>query len=334
MGEVRTIKKILVTVDYSGETWEKLAGALIPAEIVRLGHSDTPGILNAIQDVDAAILGGDITLEELRAARQIKWIHCDHAGLNNSAHPEIFERGIILTSSSGRSAPVLAEHAFFFMLSLVYGSRAIEDNQRSHVWQNISENRRGLITKTLGIIGMGKTGKEIAKRAKIFGMRVLGYSRSSGEIPEGVEKMYREEQGDTIDPLLRECDIIVLSVSLSDKTWHLIDERAFGLMKPTAYLVNMARGAVVDQDALYRALAGGRIAGAGSDVFEEEPLPSSSPLWDLPNMIITSHNTPAVADRNGFSLRVIIDNIKAFREGGVFKNALDARDVYTRNRTL
>jgi phosphoglycerate dehydrogenase-like enzyme len=332
MGGPGTLQKALVTVNYSDEHYNRLAAALAPADIIRRKHSDTPAIVEAIGDVDAAILGGDITREELEAAKRIRWIHCDHAGLNDSAHPELFERGILLTSSSGRSAPALAEHAFFLMLSLVYDSRAIEANQRSHIWKNISENRRGLITKTLGIIGMGKTGREIARRGAAFGMRILGYSRTSGELPEGVERMYYEDRGDAIDPLLRECDIIALAVRLSDKTYHLIDERAFDLIKPSAYLVNMARGSVVDEQALYRALAEKRIAGAGSDVFEQEPLPPDSPLWDLPNMIITSHNTPAVADRNGFSLGVIIDNINAFREGRPMRNVLDARDVYTKNR--
>lgn len=330
MSEVQTIKKVLVTVPYKGRYWETLAAALAPAEIIHVTpHKDNPKVKESIGEADVAILGGDISSGELAAGKNLKWIHCDHAGLNKSAHPEVFERGIILTSSAGRSGPVLAEHAFFFMLSLLYDSRTIEKNQRSHKWEKIYEERRGLITKTIGVIGLGNTGKEVVKRAKAFGMRVLGYDRNLFEVPEGIDKAYFKDQGENIDELLKESDIVVLAVRLSDETFHLINERAFDLMKNTAYLVNMARGSVVDEKALYQALIDKKIAGAGCDVFEIEPLPEKSPLWDLPNMLITSHNTPAVADRDGFSLGVICDNIKLFREGKPLRNALDVRDVYT-----
>jgi phosphoglycerate dehydrogenase-like enzyme len=331
VSEDRAIKKVLLTLNWAPAYREKLEALLSPAEIVYAGHHDTGAVLEAIKDVDVAILGGDISGEALRTAKQIKWIHCDHAGLNASNHPEIYERGIILTSSSGRSAPVLAEHVFFLMLSLVYDSRLIETHQRGHVWKNISEGRqKGLITRTMGIIGLGKTGMEVVKRGNAFGMRMLGYTRTARDtVPDGIEKLYCQEKGEPVDGLLRESDVVVLTTSLSDKTYHLIDERAFSLMKPTAFLINLSRGSVVDEKALYRALADRRIAGAGSDVFEQEPLPADSPLWDLPNMIITSHSTPAVADRNGFSLQVICDNVRAFREGRPLRNRQDERDIYT-----
>jgi phosphoglycerate dehydrogenase-like enzyme len=333
MSEARSINKVLSTLNWAPAHWEKLEALLAPAEIVCVNHRDTAGVGEAIKDVDVALLGGDISREMLQAAKRVKWIHCDHAGLNASNHPEIHERGIILTSSSGRSAPVLAEHVFFLMLSLTYDSRLIETHQRGHIWKNISEGRqKGLITRTMGIIGLGKTGMEVVKRGKAFGMRILAYTRSARDtVPDGIEKLYCQEKGESIDDLLRESDIVVLTASLSDKTYHLIDERAFSLMKPAAFLVNLSRGAVVDEKALYQALVSKRIAGAGSDVFENEPLPPDSPLWDLPNMIITSHSTPAVADRNGFSLQVICDNVRAFREGRPLRNQQDKRDIYTKD---
>jgi phosphoglycerate dehydrogenase-like enzyme len=308
-----------------------LTPLLAPAEIVYANHHDVPAVLEAIEDVDVALLGGDLSLEMLRVAKQVKWVHCDHAGLNASNHPEIHDRGIILTSSSGRSAPVLAEHVFFLLLSLIYDSRLIDANQRGHIWKNISENRqKGAITRTMGIIGLGKTGLEVLKRARAFGMPVLAYTRTARDTPEGVGKLYCEERGDTVDELLKQSDVVVLTTSLSDKTYHLIDEHRLGLMQPTAFLINMARGAVVDENALYKALVNKQIAGCGSDVFETEPLPADSPLWDLPNMIITSHSTPAVADRNGFSLQILSDNVRLFREGKPLRNQQDRRDIYTK----
>lgn len=331
MGEARTIKKVLATVPYTGEHWDTLVKALEPAEIVRVKHSDTAAVLEAIKNVDVAIVSGDVSVEMLNAAKNIKWIHGDFAGLNGSAHPEIFEREIILSSSAGRSAEVLAEHAFYFMLSLVYDSRTLEKNQQAHVWDNraIAE-KRGLITRTLGIIGYGNTGKHLVKLARAFGMKILVYSRSARPAPEGVTKFYSQEKGDTIDELLKESDIVTLSMSLSDNTKHMIDERALSLMKPTAYLINMARGPVVDEKALYNALVNGTIAGCGSDVFEKEPLPPESPLWNLPNIYITPHNTPAVQDKVGASLRYILENIKHYKAGEPLINILDKRDLYTK----
>jgi len=331
MSTLRTIRKALVTVNYKGEHWDTLAKALEPAEIVRVNHTDQGAIMDAIKDADVAILSGDVTREMLNNAKNIKWIHGDAAGLNNSAHPEIYERGIILTSSAGRSAEVLAEHAFYFMLSFIYDTRSLEKNQRDHVWDRQAiEERRGLITKTLGIIGYGNTGKNLVKLARAFGMKILVYSRSARPVPEGVARYYSRENGDTIDELLKESDIITLSMSLSDSTKYMIDERAFSLMKPTAFLINMARGPVVDEDALYKALVNKKISGCGSDVFEKEPLPADSPLWDLPNIYITPHNTPAVQDKTAASLRYILDNIRRYKAGEALVNVLDKRDLYTK----
>jgi phosphoglycerate dehydrogenase-like enzyme len=331
MSETRIIKKVFSTEPYTDWHWDKLVDALGPEiEIARAKHSDTAAVKEGIKDADVAILAGDISLEILGAAKNLQWVHCDHAGVNNSAHPEIFQRGIFLTSSSGRSASVLAEHIFFLMLSLIYNSRVLEQQQRDHNWNNLYRERRGLCTKTLGIIGMGYTGKALAVRAKAFGMNVLGYGRIPGQIPEGVERMWFADQGDTIEGLLKESDIVVLTVRLSDETYHLIDERALGLMKPAAYLVNMARGAVVDEKALHKALVNKTIAMAASDVFESEPLQKDSPLWDLPNFVITPHCTPEVPDLALNGLTIICENIKRYQEGIPLLNCLAARDVYTK----
>jgi phosphoglycerate dehydrogenase-like enzyme len=330
MSTTRIIKTVFSTEPYTDWHWDKLICALgSGVEIVRARHSDIQGVREGIKDADVAILAGDISREILAAARKLKWVHCDHSGVNNSAHPEIFERGILLTSSAGRSAAVLAEHIFYLMLSLIYDSRTLEQQQRDHNWNNLYRERRGLYSKTIGIIGMGYTGKTLAVRAKAFGMTVMGYGRTPGPVPEGVDNMWYADNGDTIDPLLKESDIVVLTLRLSDETWHLIDERALGLMKPTAFMINMSRGAVVDEAALYKALVNKTIAMAASDVFEAEPLPKESPLWDMPNFVITPHCTPEVPDLALNGLNIICENIKRYREGSPLLNCLTARDVYT-----
>ncbi|GHT67570.1 3-phosphoglycerate dehydrogenase [Spirochaetia bacterium] len=330
MGEAHTIKKVFTTEPYTDWHWDKLVEALGPVEIVRARHDDIPDVKEKIKDADVAIMAGDISAEVLAAGKNLKWVHCDHAGANNSAHPEIFQRGIYLTASAGRSAPVLAEHIFFLMLSLIYNSRELEQQQRAHSFNNLYRDRRGLYTKTIGILGLGHTGKALATRAKAFGMTVLGYDREALEVPPGVDKAYFADKGQNIDEILKASDIVVLAVRLSDETYHLIDDRALHLMKPTAYLVNMARGAVVDQAALHKALVNKTIAMAASDVFDPEPLPKDSPLWDLPNFVITPHCTPEIPDLALSGLNIICDNIKLYREGKPLRNQLDARDVYTK----
>jgi phosphoglycerate dehydrogenase-like enzyme len=324
------ITTVLTTVAYSGNHMERLRTAFAPAEFIHLSRSDDLGIASALERADVAVLAGDLDERFLRAPR-LRWIHCDHAGLNKSARPEVFDRGMLVTSSAGRSSPVLAEHAMLFMLALSFNFPAFLDAQREHRWGIPGQDAlRGLFGKTVGIAGLGNTGLELAVRAKAFGMRVLGYRRRATETPPGVDRLYSADRGDALDELLQESDFVVLAVPLSDATHHLIGERELRLMKPAAYLVNMARGAVIDEAALVRALYEGWIAGAGLDTFTQEPLPPESPLWEAPHTLITPHTTPQVPDRTGRSLDIICENVRRYRAGEPLINALTPEDVYSR----
>jgi phosphoglycerate dehydrogenase-like enzyme len=317
----------LVTVRWADTYLVKLEQALQPAEIVHT--QDAAEIASTLARADVAILSSDLD-DRFADAPRLRWIHCDHAGLNKSARPWVFERGLLVTSSSGRSAPALAEHAILFMLLFAYRYPSFLEAQRQHRWGFDGQDQlRGLIGKTIGIVGLGNTGREIATRAQAMGMRVLGYRRSAEAVP-GVDRLYASEHGDTLDDLLRESDFVVLATSLSDATYHLIGARELGLMKSTAVLVNMARGAVIDETALIDAMRAGRIAGAGLDTFAQEPLPPDSPLWDLPNVLITPHTTPQVPDRTGRSFEMIAENIRRYRAGERLLNLLTPDDIYTK----
>jgi phosphoglycerate dehydrogenase-like enzyme len=242
----------------------------------------------------------------------------------------VFARGLLVTSSSGRSADALAEHALFFMLNHAYRVRDVIAAQAAHRWD--SAGRQSLIAlrgQTLGIVGVGKTGRSLAIKAHAFGMRVLGFRRSD-QPAEGVDRMYSLERGDSIDDLLRESDCVVLATPLSDATHGLIGARELGLMKPSAYLVNMARGSVIDEPALIEALRAGTIAGAGLDVFEREPLPSDSPLWDMPNVLITPHATPAQPEKLSYCYDVVTENVRRYRAGEPLLNQLRPDEVWTK----
>lgn len=321
---------VLTTLDYQGAHWESLVEALEGAEILRFANPQCDGFDAALDRADVAILAKDPDLQILCAPR-LQWIHVDHAGLNRAARPEAFREGLVVTGAAGRSAPVLAEHALFFALALAYRYPAFLDAQRAHRWGVPGqEDLRGLYGRTMGIVGLGNTGKALAVRAKTFGMHVLGYRRSSAEPPPGVDRLYSVEARDSLDPLLEQSDFIVLALGLSDRTHHLIGRRELGLIGPNGFLINMARGPVVDEAALIEALYSGQIAGAGLDTFQVEPLPAESPIWDAPNTLITPHVTPAVPDRTGRSLDIIRENIRRFRAGEPMLNVLTPEDRYTR----
>jgi phosphoglycerate dehydrogenase-like enzyme len=324
------IKKVLVTVEYDEENLAKLLKALEPAEVILCSPKDDEKIRKALAEVDAAILGSDLD-ERFFHAPNLKWVHCDHAGLNKSMKPEVFDKGILLSSSAGLSSPALAEHNLMFMLNLSFHTREYMDAQRSHQWGVEGQDGfRCLYGKTVSIIGIGNNGMELARRVSALEMRVLGYGRRRMEKLPGFDEQYSAEAGDSIDPLLRQSDFVALNVPLTNDTYHMITARELSLMKPTAYLINMARGPVVDERALIEALRTGEIAGAGLDVFDNEPLEADSPLWDMPNVYITPHCTPQVPSRTGRSLEIIIDNISCFRRGEPLRNQQQRIDIFTK----
>lgn len=321
---------VLTTLAYQGAHWNGLAAALEGAEVLRFDGPDAPGFDAAVARADVAILRKDPEPSVLAAPR-LRWIHIDHAGLNRAARPEAFREGLVITGSSGRSSPVLAEHALFFALALAYRYPTFLDAQRAHRWGiEGQDDLRGLYGRTMGIIGLGNTGTELAVRAKSFGMRVLGYRRRATAVPPGVDELFSADSGNGLDALLERSDFVVLCLGLSDKTHHLIGKRELGLIGPQGYLINMARGPVVDEAALIEALQQGVIAGAGLDTFEVEPLPEASALWDAPNTLITPHVTPAVPDRTQRSLDIICENIRRFKASEPLLNVLTREDQYTR----
>ena len=325
------IAQVLATVQWPARHIESLRDALRPASLIVCRPDQVAEIAAALAHCDVAILSGDFD-DKFMSAPHLRWIHCDHAGLNQSARPWVFEKGLVVTGSAGRSSPVLAEHAIFFMLALAYQFPAFYQAQREHRWGIPGQDRlRGLFGRTVGIMGLGHIGMELAARAKAFGMRVLAYRRGRAAKPPCIDALYSADAGDGFESLLRESDFVVLAMPLNDETWHLIGASEFSVMKPSAFLVNMARGQLVDEEALIGALRSGAIAGAGLDCTAIEPLPVTSPLWDLPNVLITPHTTPQVADRDQRSLEIVLENVRRYRSGELLLNQLTARDVFTKS---
>ena len=328
------IKKVLCTAAISEENKKRLCTALGEAEVIFVPSSAKKRIAEAGADVDAAIFEGNLDKSVL-ASPNLKWIHCCCAGVENSAIPEVFERNIVLTSSAGRSASALAEHALLFIMALTYDLPGLGRAQAEHKWSTGQgdSGRTGLYGKTVGIIGLGNTGREVARLCKGFRMTVLGWRRSRRPVPN-VDQVFASNAGEGIDEILHRSDYVVLCAELNNDTWHLMGSREFAQMKKSAYLVNVGRGSLIDESAMTDALKNGIIAGAGLDTFETEPLPERSSLWDLPNVMITPHVTPMLPDREERMLAYVFENIKAYLESGAFVNRVMPCSMLTKNQHL
>ena len=322
-------------VPFKGAHWERLVEAIRPDRLVAVDGTDTAAVAAALAEAEVAILAGDLDARHV-AAPKLRWIHCDHAGLTKSARPEVFRRGLVVTGSAGRSGPALAEHVLMFALILCSRYPDFYEAQKRHEWRRAPgmADLRALYGRTIGILGMGHTGVALAARARAFEMRVLGYRRRDLPPPPGVERVWSADKGETIDEILKEADVLALVLNLSDATHRLIGARDIALMKPSAIIVNLARGGVVDTDALVAALEEGRLAGAGLDVTDPEPLPPGHRLWDTPNVLITPHFTAALPDKIDRSLDVIAENFRRWRAGEPMLNRMTEEDIWTVDRAL
>ncbi|HEY4201977.1 MAG TPA: D-2-hydroxyacid dehydrogenase [Devosiaceae bacterium] len=329
-GQMRTISKVLSTVPYKPDELEQLRRAFAPAEFIWCPPTDNVTIEKALEAVDVAVIAGDLD-DRYVAAPHLKWVHCDHSGLTRSARADVFDKGLIVTGSAGRSAEALAQHAFYFALALTFEGKTLHEHQKAHIWRGIPgyQEKLGLPGKTLGVVGYGRTGAAMAALGKAFGMKVIVYTRSAVQSPANADIFLVAENGDSIDQLVEKSDVIMLATQLTDATYHMFSTEQFKRMKPTSFIVNMARGGVIDQDALVAALTSGEIAGAGLDVFATEPLPADSPVWDAPNLMVTPHATPGLPDKTQRSIDVIVANAGNFRAGRPMVNAITRKDVFT-----
>ncbi len=263
----------------------------------------------------------------LTRAPRLRWVQEWGAGVDwLLQHPEVAELDFTLTNASGVHAIPISEQILAYLLAFARGLPAAVRAQARHAWQPAKrEQLFELAGKTMLLVGVGAIGERTAVIAAALGMRVLGIRRNpAGDLP-GVEAMYGP---DRLYDLLPEADCVVLTVPLSHATQGMIGERELRAMKPTSYLINIGRGGTIQQPALIQALNEGWIAGAGLDVFDQEPLPATSPLWELDNVIMTAHYaglTPAYDQR---ALAIFLDNLKRYRAGEPLKNVVDKAAGY------
>ena len=246
-----------------------------------------------LPDADALVTGRLDT--ELLGGAEIDWVQALSAGVDSYPLAELEARGIALTNASGVHAEPIAEQVLGAMLAFERRFLDAMANKERESWERVEGGE--LHGKTLGIVGVGAIGSRVAELGAAFGMEVLGTKRDPESAPEAVDECFGP---DGYIDLCRRADHLVLACPLTEETRGMIGAEAFRLLSDDAVLVNVARGAVVDEDALVRALQYGRIRGAALDVFETEPLPADSPLWNLSNVLLTPHmagSTPKKAER-------------------------------------
>jgi len=255
----------------------------------------------------------------------LRWIHTGTAGIASLLYPELVESDVILTNSAGVHAPAIAETAIAMMLHFARGFDCAVRSQAARRWDTSPfadrpETVTELAGSTVGILGLGGIGREVAKRALALGMRVHATRRSGRPAPGDIELF---NGPNATSRVIEHADFIIVCLPSTPATRNLLDADAIGRMKPNAVLINVARGEVVDEHALADALRENRLRGAGLDVFRTEPLPSNSPLWDLSNVLITPHVSATTPQFWVRETELIRENVARYLAGRGLRNVVD-----------
>ncbi|HTP85132.1 MAG TPA: D-2-hydroxyacid dehydrogenase [Alphaproteobacteria bacterium] len=276
----------------------------------------------ALADADVLVISGLWHNGLLDRAPKLRFIQSIGAGVDQFPQDELKERGIRLASARGVNQRAVAEHALALILALARRLPEARDNQKKRFWRQmisaVDQREDELAGKTLLIVGIGGIGGRLARLAKALDMRVIGIRRDAGAGANGADAVHALAE---LDRLLPEADIVALTCPLTPETTGVIGARALASMKKTAVLINVARGRCVDEAALIQALAERRIAAAGLDCFAEEPLPSTSPLWDFENVLVTPHTAGETQRYEENVLDVMLENLdRLWRGEATLKN--------------
>jgi phosphoglycerate dehydrogenase-like enzyme len=345
-GEVRTVQgepsgPIAIATEGGRVPLTFLAGPMEEAELERLrevapnlqviaGLSQEEALARAgkVQGID----GRYCTKEFLAAAPNLVWVQAGSSGVERYLRvPGLLERDeVVLTNLRGAAAASIADHAFALLLALTrrLEPRLAAAHEGRWERQISGDETIALEGRTLLVAGLGSIGYQVARRGAGFGMRVIATRRtapSAGPLPDGVERV---ETPDHLLEMLAEADVAVICLPLTAETEGLFSREAFAALKPGAFLINVSRGKVVDTDALLDALDSGRLAGAGLDVTDPEPLPADHPLWRRDYVVITPHvaGDAALSDQRGDEL--YFDNLRRFAAGEPLLNPVDKRAGY------
>lgn len=301
------------------------------------GGGDSPGARAARDAVRGAeiYVGFGVPADLFHAAAsgpdaRLRWAHTASAGVGASLHEAMRASDVVLTNAAGIYAEPMADTVLAMILHFARGLDFAVRAQAARRWDKEPFDAadtpvRELSESTVGIAGLGGIGRAVARRAVALGMRVVATRRSGTDGPEGVEVFSGK---DALDRILPRSDYLVLAVPQTDATTALVGARELAMLPEGAVVVNVARGAVLDEDALIYALRGGRLRGAGLDVFAREPLPEPSPLWGLPNVLVLPHVSGASHRFWRRQTDLIIDNLRRYAAGKPLLNTVDKQAGY------
>jgi phosphoglycerate dehydrogenase-like enzyme len=304
----------------SAETYRALLADRFPDLEVSAGAGDE--LLDRHVEDAEVLLAWRFPVEALKRARRLRWIQLTSAGADHLLGAGAVRPDVVVTNARGIHGAVMADYALGVMVMLQWNFPRLLRSQAAGVWRH--QYTEPLAGKTLGVVGVGAIGGEIARRGAAMGMTVLGMRRDPRPVA-GVERMFGPGE---LGEMLPRCDVVVLVVPATPETRRMIGEPELRRMRRTAFLVNVARGSVVDEPALVRALEEGWIAGAALDVFESEPLPATSRLWGMENVIVTPHIAGEPDDYPRRVMTVFAENIRRWRAGQPLVNVVDPARGY------
>ena len=327
--------KLVVHPPVDPDRLDRLRAAAGGAVVVNA--PDEAAAIREAADADAFL--GKITPPILQAAGQLRWVQAFTASLEHYMFPALAAHPCVLTNTRGLFSDVIADQVMGYVICFARNLHVYVRNQLSATWAPVGGEaarvslatgpgtvspidlaHRHLADQTLGVVGFGAIGEEVARRARGFGMRVVAIDARRTAPTWDVDWV---RPPDRLDDLLAESDYVVIAAPHTPATERMFGADQFRRMRPTAYLVNVGRGAIVDLGALTDALRSGLIAGAALDVFEVEPLPADHPLWTLPNVILTPHvagYSPRIAERH---LGLLLNNLLRFQYGDPLRNVVN-----------
>jgi phosphoglycerate dehydrogenase-like enzyme len=275
----------LVSIPVQGDYYDKAIREKYP-DLNLLVFKDRELAKAAMTDADILMaFGASLKADFFTHAPRLKWVHAMGTGVDGITDSKHIAKDVLVTSTRGIHGTPMSEAAIMFMLALARNFPRTLSQQREQHWQRFFPQL--LSGKTLGILGVGLIAEDLAPRCKALGMQVVGISRATRK-PPGFDRIVPR---DNLTAAVRDLDFLVILIPYEKETHHIVDERVLRAMRPTAFLVNIARGGVIDEPALVRALEEDWIAGAALDAFETEPLPKRHPLWTTKNAIVSPHMT-------------------------------------------
>ena len=289
-----------------------------------------PADLERLLPEAQVVLGWAVTPKNFARAKKLRWIHATAAGVKPLMFPELVASDVLVSNSKGLHADAMAEHTLGVILEFARKLHLCRDAQRDRDWAqmrlwNEPAPFRTLFGSTIGLVGMGAVGTAIAVRARALGMRVIAVRRRPAPDPSPAHEQWGT---DRLGDLLERAEWVVLAAPQTGATENLIGARELARMRKDAVLVNLGRGALVDEPALIAALERGKIAGAALDVTVEEPLPAASPLWAMPNVILTPHVSGLSADMWERAMDMFVEHVRAYQDGRPLPNLVDKRAGY------